>query len=276
MPASTTGPEATAPTPDALLALVRPLAEDSGTRLRASLSTARASIHTKTSATDVVTAMDRSIEALLVGSILAARPDDGIEGEEGSSRPGTSGVRWHIDPIDGTVNYVHGIPGFCVSIAAEQAGQMVAGIVVSPMHGEVFTATYGGGAFCNDSPIRCSVQGDLALALVGTGFSYEAERRRRQAEILTLILPEVADIRRVGSAALDLCWVACGRYDAYYERGLNSWDYAAGALIAAESGALLGDLHGGPPSTRFLLASAPPLFDPMRTLLVAAGANSTS
>ncbi len=255
-----------------LLALARPLAEEAGTRLVASLSRLRVSILTKSSATDLVTEMDQAIEAFLVGSILAVRPHDAIEGEEGSSRPGSSGVRWHIDPIDGTVNYVHGIPGFCVSIAAEVDRALVAGVVVSPLHGEVFTATRGGGALCNDSPIRCSNSIDLALALVGTGFSYQSVRRTQQAEVLTHALPRVADIRRVGSAALDLCWVACGRYDGYFEAGLSTWDYAAGALIAAEAGAVVGDLRGGPPSTDFVVAAPAALFGPLRDLLVASGA----
>lgn len=269
------------PEPAALLALARPVAEEAGSRLAASLAQNRVSILTKSSATDLVTEMDQAIEALVVDSILAVRPDDAIEGEEGSSRRGTSGVRWHVDPIDGTVNFVHGIPGFCVSIAAEAGGQLVAGVVVSPLHGEVFTATRDGGAFCNDVAIRCSDATDLALALVGTGFSYQSARRRRQAEVLTQVLPQVADIRRVGSAALDLCWVGCGRYDGYFEPGLSTWDYAAGALIAAEGGALVGDLRGGPPSTDFVVAAPPPLFAPLRDLLVASGAapfdpNSTS
>ncbi|MDQ6696595.1 MAG: inositol monophosphatase [Actinomycetota bacterium] len=271
---STPPPEHAPPDPEpaALLALARPLAEEAGTRLVASLARARVSVLTKSSATDVVTEMDQAIEALIVESILRVRPEDGIEGEEGASRPGTSGVRWHIDPIDGTVNYVHGIPGFCVSIAAELDGAVVAGVVASPLHREVFTATRGGGAFCNDAPIRCSTGTDLALALVGTGFSYRSDRRARQAYVLTHVLPRVADIRRVGSAAIDLCWVACGRYDGYFETGPSTWDYAAGALVAAEAGAVVGDLQGGPPSTDFVVAAPAPLFGPLRDLLVAAGA----
>jgi myo-inositol-1(or 4)-monophosphatase len=272
MPAPTPEPAADAPDPAALLALARPLAEDAGAQLLASLAGDRVSILTKSSATDLVTEMDQAIEAMLVGSILDARPDDGIEGEEGASRPGTSGVRWHIDPIDGTVNYVHGIPGFSVSVAAELGGQPIAGVVVSPLHGEVFTATHDGGAFCNDTPIRCSSGCELAMALIGTGFSYRSDRRTHQAEVLTHVLPRVADIRRVGSAAIDLCWVACGRYDGYFEPGLSTWDYAAGALIAAEAGAVVRDLEGGPPSTDFVIAAPAPLFAPLRDLLVAAGA----
>ncbi len=256
----------------ALLALARPLVDEAGRRLVDSLSAPRPTESTKTSATDLVTAMDRAVEALLVESILAARPEDGIEGEEGSSRPGTSGVRWHIDPIDGTVNYVHGIPGFCVSVAAEVGGAVVAGVVSSPLHGELFTATAGGGAWRNDIPIHCSGATELATALIATGFSYQSDRRRRQAETLVQVLPRVADVRRLGAAALDLCWVACGRYDGYYEPGLNTWDHAAGALIASEAGAVVGDLAGGPPNVGFVVAAPPLLFGPLRDLLVASGA----
>jgi fructose-1,6-bisphosphatase/inositol monophosphatase family enzyme len=255
-----------------LLALARPVAEAAGRRLVEAPWQQRSSILTKSSVTDLVTEMDRSVEEFIVGSILAARPDDAIEGEEAPKQAGTSGVRWYIDPIDGTVNYVHGLAGFSVSVAAECDGEMTAAVVVSPMHDEVFTATSGGGAFCNDVPIRCSDRTALSTALIGTGFSYRADRRTSQAQVLTTVLSEVADIRRVGSAALDLCWTASGRLDGYYEAGLGSWDYAAGALIAREAGAALGDLSGGSASGAFLLAAPPPLFEPLRALLTRAGA----
>jgi myo-inositol-1(or 4)-monophosphatase len=255
-----------------LLALARPVAEEAGRRLVDAPWQRRSSILTKSSITDLVTVMDRSVEELIVGSILAARPDDAIEGEEGDARSGTSGVRWYVDPIDGTVNYVHGLPGFSVSVAAECDGEMTAAVVVSPMQREVFTATRGGGAFCNDEPIRCAERTELSTALIGTGFSYDSARRRVQAEVLTTVLSEVADIRRIGSAALDLCWVGGGRLDGYYEAGLGSWDFAAGALIAHEAGATVGGLDGGPPRGAFLLAAGPALFEPLRALLTEAGA----
>jgi myo-inositol-1(or 4)-monophosphatase len=192
---------------------------------------------TKSSGTDFVTAIDRESEARIVAAVTHVRPNDGFLGEEGTSTPGTSGVRWIIDPIDGTTNFVFGHPGFSVSIAAEVHGTVVAGAVADPMHGQVFEAVLHGGARCNGDELAVRPTQSLDRALVATGFSFSPERRRRQAEALVTILPEIADIRRMGSAATDLCGVAIGRVDAYYELGLNHWDLAAGALIAAEAGA---------------------------------------
>ncbi len=193
-------------------------------------------IETKTTATDMVTEMDTAVEAYLVEQLLAARPDDGTVGEEGADSPGTSGVRWVIDPIDGTTNFVYGMPGFNISVAAEVDGEIVAGAVVDPLHHEVFCAALKCGATRNGIPIRCNDTSDVAMALVGTGFSYESDRRRAQAQVLPHLLPAVRDIRRIGAAAVDLCWVACGRFDAFYEKSLRNWDYAAGALIASGGG----------------------------------------
>jgi fructose-1,6-bisphosphatase/inositol monophosphatase family enzyme len=222
----------------------------------------------------MVTEMDRASEALIVAGIEAARPDDGIVGEEGADREGTSGVRWLVDPIDGTTNYLYGFPGFAVSIAAEIDGDVAVGVVHDPLHRDVFTAARGRGARRNGEAIAVSTNADLSTALVGTGFSYDRDRRARQAAVLTEILPRVRDIRRMGAAAVDLCSVACGRLDAYYERGLAPWDLAAGALVAREAGALVGDLAGGPGAHEFVLASAPELFVPLRTVLVTAGAGN--
>src|SRR4051812_10314838 len=229
-------------------------------------------VSTKSSPTDMVTEIDRASESLIVSGIRAARPDDGIVGEEGADHPGTSGVRWLIDPVDGTTNYLYKFPGFAVSIAAEHDGVVVAGVVNDPLHRDVFAAGAGRGATRNGEPIHASTATDLTTALVGTGFSYERERRLRQANVLVEVLPRVRDIRRMGAAAVDLCSVACGRLDAFYERGLGPWDLAAGALIAREAGATVGDLAGGPASADFTLASAPDLFVPLRTLLDTAGA----
>jgi fructose-1,6-bisphosphatase/inositol monophosphatase family enzyme len=195
-----------------------------------------------------------------------------VLGEEGASTEGTTGIHWLVDPIDGTTNYLYGLSGFGVSIAAEVNGEGAVGVVSDPIRGDLYRATRGGGATLNGSRIRASSQADLSTALVGTGFSYDRFRRARQAEVLTAVLPEVRDIRRFGAASLDLCLVAAGRLDAYYERGLSPWDYAAGALIASEAGARVGDLDGGPPSTAFTLASAVGIFDPLRDLLDRAGA----
>jgi myo-inositol-1(or 4)-monophosphatase len=222
----------------------------------------------------MVTEMDRASEELIVAGIRSHRPDDGIVGEEGADVGGTSGVRWLVDPIDGTTNYLYGHPGFAVSIAAEVDGEIVAGVVHDALHRDVFRAALGRGATRNGETIRASTQSDVADALVGTGFSYDPARRRRQADVLLEVLPRVRDIRRMGAASVDLCSVACGRLDAYYERGLGPWDLAAGALIAREAGAAVGDLRGGPASGEFVLAAAQEVFEPLRALLDAAGAGS--
>ncbi len=256
----------------ALLALATTVATDAATLVLDGLSRARSSVTTKSSVTDMVTEMDRAAEALIADGIRAQRPDDAIIGEEGTADVGTTEVRWVVDPIDGTTNYLYGLPGFGVSIAAEVDGEAVVGVVADPLRGDLYTATKGGGATLNGSRIRVSALTDIATALVGTGFAYDPARRRRQATVLVQLLPEVRDIRRFGAASLDLCLVASGRLDAYYEKGLSRWDYAAGALIAAESGARLGDLDGGPASSEFMLASAVGLFEPLRDLLERAGA----
>ncbi len=256
----------------ALLALATQLAQDASALLVDGLTRARSSVTTKSTATDMVTEMDRAAEVLIADGIRAARPDDGIVGEEGTADHGTSGVQWFIDPIDGTTNYLYGLTGFGVSIAAEIDGEPAVGVVADPIRRDLYTATRGGGAELNGSRIRVSALSDLSTALVGTGFSYDPNRRRRQAAVLMQVLPEVRDIRRFGAASLDLCLVAAGRFDAYYERGLSRWDYAAGALVASEAGARLGDLDGGAPSSEFMLASAVGLFEPLRDLLDRAGA----
>ncbi len=233
----------------------------------------RRRITTKSSRTDLVTDMDLACEAAIVDFLSTHRPDDGVIGEEGAVGDGTSGVRWIIDPIDGTVNFVHGHPGFGVSVAAEAGGRVVAGAVLDPVLNEAFTAHLGGGARLDGLPLTVGPDDDLAVALVATGFSYQHERRRRQAEVLGELLPLIGDIRRVGGAAIDLCWVACGRVNAFFEVGLNPWDYAAGALIAAEAGAVVQDLHGGPPSTDFVFAAAPGVADSLLKLLQTAAAD---
>ena len=259
---------------DELLALATDLAADAATLLVDGLDRVRAEVSTKSTPTDMVTEMDRASEALIVAGIRAKRPDDGIVGEEGADVTGTSGVQWLIDPIDGTTNYLYGYPGFAVSIAAEVDGDVGVGVVHDPLHADVFRAARGRGATRNDVAIHVSSQRDLRRALVGTGFSYEPERRHRQAQVLIEVLPNVRDIRRMGAASVDLCSVACGRLDAFYERGLGPWDLAAGALIAEEAGAVVGDLRGGPASGEFVLAAAGGVFEPLRALLERAGAGS--
>ncbi|HEU4542399.1 MAG TPA: inositol monophosphatase family protein [Jiangellaceae bacterium] len=222
---------------------------------------------TKTTPTDVVTESDTAAEALIRERLLAARPEDAILGEEGGSSHGGSGVRWLVDPIDGTVNYLYGIPQYAVSIAAQRAGDTVAGVVHNPVSGETWTATRGGGAYLDGRRIRESGCDRLELALVATGFGYDAGRRARQAAILQQILPSVRDIRRAGAASLDLCAVAMGRVDGYYERGLGPWDLAAGALVAEEAGAVVGGLAGAVAGPELVIAAGPALFGPLHDLL---------
>ena len=267
------GQDSVAPGPE-LLALAQRVAGDAGRLLRSRLPEVAdgrllsGGASSKSSPTDLVTDVDRSSESLIVSSLLKARPDDGILGEEGSSRAGTSGVTWVIDPLDGTINYLYGIAIFAVSIAARVAGRSVVGVVHDPLTGEIFSALQGRGASLDGRELRLETTGrPLAEALVGTGFSYGAPSRAAQADLLSVVLPEVRDIRRTGSAALDLCSVACGRLDAYYESELKPWDLAAGELIVREAGGavvMLEDL-GESPST--LVATAPGLEAPLVDLL---------
>lgn len=225
-------------------------------------------LDTKSSVNDIVTVMDQDSELLLRRMLLGARPDDAVLGEEDGASAGTSGITWVIDPIDGTVNYLYEIPAYCVSVAAVigDAGtpgqwQPVAGAVCNPVTGEVFHTRRGGGAYLRvgneDTAIRVNAVDILLQSLVATGFGYVPEVRARQGEVLRAILPDIRDIRRAGSAALDLCAVACGRVDAYYESGLNPWDLAAGWIIALEAGALVTGLNGIPPGQAAVVAAVP-------------------
>jgi len=199
---------------------------------------------TKSSPIDIVTEIDRAAEALIYQRLLSARPTDGFLGEEGGSATSTSGVTWIVDPIDGTVNFLYGIPQYAVSIAAAVDDQVVAGVVVNVPTGQVFAATLGGGATCDGSPISVRDGVPLSQRLVITGFNYVTAVRVFQAAAVALLLPEVRDIRRLGSAALDLCAIGAGLADAYVEEGLNPWDIAAGGLVATEAGARL-ETHTG-------------------------------
>lgn len=212
---------------------------------------------TKSSTTDIATEFDRAAEAFVVEHIRERRPDDAIVGEEGTADPGTSGYSWFIDPIDGTTNYVYDQPAWSNSVAIARDGEMIAGAVYVPPLDEMFTGALGQGATLNDRPISASAETDLSLALVGTGFGYLPEQRRQQAERLASLIAQVRDVRRLGSAAFDLCMVACGRLDVYYERQLNSWDAAAGELIAREAGAISSDFVGGPARHDEMLVAAP-------------------
>ena len=194
---------------------------------------------TKSSPVDIVTAADRASERLIFDRLRSARPDDGFLGEEGGSAESTSGVTWVVDPIDGTVNFLYGIPHYSVSVAAAVDGQSVAGVVVNVATGERFEATLGGGATSNGKPLRVREVVPMAERLVVTGFNYRADVRVKQAAAAAAMLPQVRDIRRMGSAALDLCSIAAGHADAFVEEGLHPWDRAAGGLVATEAGATL-------------------------------------
>jgi len=202
---------------------------------------------TKHNEIDVVTDADRASERLIHDRILAARPGDGFLGEEGASVASSTGVTWVVDPIDGTVNFLYDLPQYAISIAASLDGEPVVGVVLDVAKGELFTATRGGGAFLEgERGRRLSVRPvpPLAESLVLTGFNYDRDVRAGQARAMAVLLPEVRDIRRLGSAALDLCAIAAGRADAYVEEGLNPWDGAAGGLVATEAGARLQVLTG--------------------------------
>jgi myo-inositol-1(or 4)-monophosphatase len=197
----------------------------------------RHDVETKSSATDPVSEADRAAESVLVGVIRKARPQDGLLGEEGADAAGTSGLRWVVDPLDGTVNYLYGFPAWCVSVACEDADGGLVGVVHDPVRRETFQARRGHGAWLGGRRLQVNDPVPLERALVATGFAYAAARREAQARTLARVLPRARDVRRAGSAALDLCMVAAGRVDGYYEEGTARWDWAAGALIAAEAGA---------------------------------------
>ena len=216
-------------------------------------------IHQKSSAVDFATQMDHASEKLIVERILAARPHDGIIGEEGAQRQSTSGITWVIDPLDGTVNYFYDLPGWNVSIAAKDGDGVLVGVVNAPSINSLWTATRGGGAFKNGAPIRATNPVTLDRALLGTGFSYSVETRVGQAQLVESLIPRIRDLRRNGAAAVDLCQVASGSLDGYFEKDLKEWDLAAGGLIATEAGALVTGRHGGAPGQEMVIAAGPAL-----------------
>lgn len=243
----------------ALLKLATRLASEAGAYLLDGVHRPRTSVETKSTASDMVSEMDRGAERMIVDGILRERPDDGLLGEEGAERAGTSGLRWVIDPLDGTTNYLYGNPMWSVSIAVEREGVGIVGVVEAPTLRETFAAATGAGATRNGTPIRVTDCDSLDAALVATGFSYDPDARRLQGLVAARLLPIVRDLRRAGSAALDLCAVASGRVDAYYERGCKAWDLAAGAVILREAGGIATDLENEPPSTSMCVAANPRL-----------------
>ena len=297
---------ATASTPGALLDLAVRVARDAAATARRMRTEAITDVETKSTDTDVVTAADKAVERQVIGALRAVRPGDGVLGEEygdsGTTEPGghpgatgaggepggtaagadpgatgaggdpgatgPGAVRWILDPIDGTVNYLYGLPQYAVSLAAEVDGTVVAGVAINAATGVEWTATRGGGAWCGDRRLRGSARTDLDRSLVGTGFGYDARRRAHQGAVLAGLITRVRDIRRFGAAALDLCAVAEGTLDAYFEKGLNPWDHSAGGLIAAEAGLVVTGLRGEPADSRMLVAAPPAIFGPLHDLLV--------
>jgi myo-inositol-1(or 4)-monophosphatase len=233
-------------------------------------------VDTKSSETDVVTAGDRAAERLIRERLAELTPGVPVLGEEeGGEEPGP-GLCWVVDPIDGTVNYLYGVPHYAVSVGVQRDGVSVAGAVVEPVSGRTWTAVRGAGAWLDDRPLRVSDATRLDLTLVATGFNYDAARRARQAAVWAQLLPVVRDIRRAGAASLDLCAVAAGWVDGYLEHGLHRWDWAAGALIAAEAGAVVhlpgADSAAAGLGAEAVYVAAPGIAEPLRAALAAAGA----
>jgi len=219
---------------------------------------------TKSTATDPVSEADLAAEQAIRAVLARRRPDDGILGEEGTGDvPGTTGLRWIVDPLDGTVNYLFGVPQWCVSVACE--GHV--GVILDPIRGECFEATAAGEATLDGAGVRPSGREDLATALVATGFGYDAAVRAAQAEVVARLLPQVRDIRRMGSAALDLAWTAAGRYDAFYERGVQVWDTAAGTLLCERAGLQVRELPADDRRAAGILVAPPALADALAVIV---------
>ncbi|HVF04263.1 MAG TPA: inositol monophosphatase family protein [Frankiaceae bacterium] len=256
---------------DDLRALAERLAREAGALQLDRLAGAR-TVESKSTPTDVVSEVDRACERLIVDALRRERPDDGIVGEEGTRDPGTSGLRWVVDPLDGTVNYLYRGAAFGVSVAVEDADGPLAGAVFDPQRGELFSGLRGAGATLNGAPLRANAVTRLPQALVATGFSYDAAERAWQAGVLTTVLPNVRDIRRSGSAAIDMCAVAAGRVDAYYELGPAPWDRAAALVICGEAGAVGSVRRAGLPDRELTVVAAAGVVDALVALLTEAGA----
>ncbi|GAA4433216.1 inositol monophosphatase family protein [Georgenia halophila] len=262
----------------ALLALCEELARSAADHVRARTADHGGVARTKSSAVDVVTAVDTESEALLRKAIARARPDDAILGEEEGASSGTSGLTWVIDPIDGTVNFLYGIPSYAISVAVVSGEPdpatwtQIAGCVHAVAGGTTWTAARGHGAWRDGERLGPRPVPPLGESLVGTGFSYTADKRGRQGRVVAQVLPHVRDIRRIGSAAIDLCLVADGRLDAYYESGLNPWDMAAGTLVVTEAGGVATDLDGGPATRAMTLVGPAAVVGDLTRVLRDAGA----
>jgi len=263
---------------DDLLSIARRVAIQAGELAKQRRSEGVSVAASKSSSVDIVTEADRETERLIRSLLADARPDDGFFGEESDATSSESGLHWIVDPIDGTVNFLYGIPHYAVSIAVVEGEpdpltwRALAACVVNPANGEVYTATEGGGAYLGGTALEVAPAVDLSQALIGTGFAYDSGMRGRQGTAVAKLLPQVRDIRRMGTASLDLCAVASGRLNAYFERTLSPWDHAAGALIAREAGARVTGLAGAAPSRDFVLAAAPALAEVLEAKLLEVGA----
>lgn len=224
-------------------------------------------LHTKSSPVDMVTQYDKASEDMITAGLAKLRPHDAIVGEEGASTAGTSGITWHIDPIDGTTNFMYDLPTWAVSIGAVDEHGPLAGAVYAPALGEMFSAARGNGAHVNHTPLAVRRCEDVSQALIATGFSYNVSGRAPHAQRVARMLMTVRDVRRMGAAAIDLCFVAAGRIDAYFEEGLNSWDLVAGQLIATEAGAFVTNFHGDAVVPEQVLACSPELHPHMVRLI---------
>lgn len=225
-------------------------------------------LDTKSTPTDLVSDADRAAEKFISDFIRHERPEDGILGEEGAGRPSKSGLTWVVDPLDGTVNFLFNIPVWCVSIAIEDADGGLVGVIYDPNKEELFAAERGEGATLNGEEIHVAERDDLSQALIGTGFSYDADARAQQAALLSKVLPKVRDVRRAGSAAIDLATLACGRFDGFYEAPMEAWDKAAGVLIVREAGGVVSELPAPVGLSPGVVAAGPGLHDALRELVV--------
>ncbi len=241
--------------------LAEAVAREAGQQLRDAFAGPGVNVVAKSSPTDLVSEADHAAERLIRTRLEEARPGDGVLGEEGGSRAGTTGLRWVVDPLDGTVNFLFGIPQWAVSVAVEDGDGTLAGVVYDPMRDELWSVERDGDPMLDGRIIHASTRDDLATAMVATGFGYDAEVRRLQAEVVARLLPQVRDIRRLGSAALDLAWTAAGRYDAFYERGLNAWDLAAGELLCRRAGLAVARLDPAPPAADGVVVAPPALLE---------------
>jgi myo-inositol-1(or 4)-monophosphatase len=255
-------------TPDELLAVAVRIAREAAATASRMRAEAIHDVQTKSTDTDVVTAADTAVERQVVEALRTERPGDTVLGEEYGDTEGSSRTRWILDPIDGTVNYLYGIPAYAVSLAAEVDGVVLAGVVHNPATGDEWTATLGGGAWRDGRRLTGSAREMLDQALVGTGFGYDSARRAHQGAVFAGLITRIRDIRRIGAASVDLCLAAEGRLDAYFEKGLNHWDHAAGGLVATEAGLRVSGLDGATAGPDMLVAAPPALFGPLHDALV--------